>query len=57
MRSKLAARNIREFAERQLPQEWNLEPVPGLKTGQVCGRSIRWDAMCRAGDIRCPRRC
>jgi histidinol dehydrogenase len=31
---KLAARNITEFAKRQLPQEWDIEPVPGVKTGQ-----------------------
>lgn len=31
---KLAARNIAEFAKRQLPAEWDLEPVPGLRTGQ-----------------------
>lgn len=31
---KLAARNITEFAKRQLPQEWDMEPVPGVKTGQ-----------------------
>jgi histidinol dehydrogenase len=31
---KLAARNIMDFAKRQLPQEWDTEPVPGLKTGQ-----------------------
>jgi histidinol dehydrogenase len=31
---KLAARNILEFAKRQLPQEWDAEPVPGVKTGQ-----------------------
>jgi histidinol dehydrogenase len=31
---KLAARNIAEFAKRQLPQEWDLEPAPGVKTGQ-----------------------
>jgi histidinol dehydrogenase len=31
---KLAARNIMEFAQRQLPQEWDAEPVPGVKTGQ-----------------------
>ena len=31
---KLAARNIMEFAKRQLPQEWNTEPVPGVKAGQ-----------------------
>ncbi|HEY3987766.1 MAG TPA: histidinol dehydrogenase [Acidobacteriaceae bacterium] len=31
---KLAARNIAEFAKRQLPQEWDSEPVPGVKTGQ-----------------------
>jgi histidinol dehydrogenase len=31
---KLAARNIAEFAKRQLPQEWDSEPVPGVRTGQ-----------------------
>jgi histidinol dehydrogenase len=31
---KLAARNITEFAKRQLPQAWDTEPVPGVKTGQ-----------------------
>ena len=31
---KLAARNIAEFAKRQLPHEWDTEPVPGVKTGQ-----------------------
>jgi histidinol dehydrogenase len=31
---KLAARNITEFAKRQLPQEFDTEPVPGVKTGQ-----------------------
>ena len=31
---KLAARNIMEFANRQLPQEWDAEPVPGVTTGQ-----------------------
>jgi histidinol dehydrogenase len=31
---KLAARNITEFAKRQLPQEWEMEPVPGVTTGQ-----------------------
>jgi histidinol dehydrogenase len=31
---KLAARNIAEFAKRQLPEEWDTEPVPGVKTGQ-----------------------
>ena len=30
-----AAKNIRAFAERQLPQEWSFSPVPGLETGQV----------------------
>ena len=30
-----AARQIRAFAERQLPQSWSFEPVPGLVTGQV----------------------
>jgi histidinol dehydrogenase len=31
---KLAARNIAEFAKRQLPEEWDMEPVPGVQTGQ-----------------------
>lgn len=31
---KLAARNITEFARRQMPQEWDTEPAPGVKTGQ-----------------------
>ncbi len=31
---KLAARNIMEFAKKQLPQEWDTEPIPGVKTGQ-----------------------
>lgn len=31
---KLAARNIAEFAKRQMPVEWDLEPTSGLKTGQ-----------------------
>jgi histidinol dehydrogenase len=31
---KLAARNIAEFAKRQLPAEWDMEPVPGVRTGQ-----------------------
>lgn len=31
---KLAARNIAEFAKRQLPHEWDTEPVSGVKTGQ-----------------------
>jgi histidinol dehydrogenase len=31
---KLAARNIMEFAKRQLPKDWDTEPVPGVKTGQ-----------------------
>lgn len=31
---KLAARNISEFAKRQMPQEWDSEPTPGVKTGQ-----------------------
>ena len=32
---RIAATNIRQFAERQLPQEWSYSPVPGLLTGQV----------------------
>jgi histidinol dehydrogenase len=32
---KTAAGNIRAFAKRQLPKEWNSSPVPGLSTGQV----------------------
>lgn len=31
---KLAARNIAEFARRQMPQQWDYEPVPGVRTGQ-----------------------
>jgi histidinol dehydrogenase len=31
---RLAARNITEFAKRQLPEEWDIEPTPGVKTGQ-----------------------
>jgi histidinol dehydrogenase len=31
---KTAAKNIRAFAERQLPREWDLRPAPGVITGQ-----------------------
>lgn len=31
---KLAARNIAEFAKRQLPAEWDSEPAPGVRTSQ-----------------------
>jgi len=31
---KTAAKNIRSFAERQRPKEWDFAPVPGVKTGQ-----------------------
>jgi histidinol dehydrogenase len=31
---QLAARNIMEFAKRQVPENWDLESTPGLKTGQ-----------------------
>jgi histidinol dehydrogenase len=31
---KLAARNITEFARRQMPSEWDIGPAPGVKTGQ-----------------------
>jgi histidinol dehydrogenase len=31
---KLAARNIAEFAKRQLPAEWDSEPALGVRTGQ-----------------------
>ncbi len=37
---KLAANNIRQFAQRQLPSGWSFSPVPGLATGQVV-RPIR----------------
>ncbi len=30
-----AAGQIRSFAERQLPQSWAFEPIPGLVTGQI----------------------
>jgi histidinol dehydrogenase len=29
-----AARNIRRFAQRQMPKDWSFEPVAGLKVGQ-----------------------
>src|SRR3984885_9067555 len=29
-----AAKNIRRFAQRQMPKDWSFEPVPGLKVGQ-----------------------
>src|SRR5450432_748803 len=32
---KLAAGNIRKFAQRQLPREWNYSPAEGLVTGQL----------------------
>jgi histidinol dehydrogenase len=31
---KTAAENIRRFAERQRPKDWDFSPVPGVKTGQ-----------------------
>ncbi len=31
---KLAARNIAEFARRQMPEDWDIEPTPGVVTGQ-----------------------
>ncbi len=31
---KTAAKNIRAFAERQRPGDWDLTPAPGVKTGQ-----------------------
>jgi histidinol dehydrogenase len=31
---RTAARNIRRFAERQRPKEWDFAPDPGVKTGQ-----------------------
>lgn len=31
---KLATRNIAKFAERQMPRNWDVSPVAGLKTGQ-----------------------
>ena len=31
---KTAAKNIRSFAERRRPKEWDFAPVPGVKTGQ-----------------------
>ena len=30
-----AAKNIREFARRQMPQEWSFSPCAGLTTGQI----------------------
>ncbi len=32
---RTAARQIRDFAERQLPRDWSGEPVAGLTTGQL----------------------
>jgi histidinol dehydrogenase len=31
---KIAAKNIRSFAQRQLPKEWDVAPAAGVKTGQ-----------------------
>lgn len=31
---KLAARNIAKFAKRQMPHEWDISPIAGLKVGQ-----------------------
>jgi histidinol dehydrogenase len=31
---KIAAKNIRAFAERQKPREWDMRPAPGVITGQ-----------------------
>jgi histidinol dehydrogenase len=31
---KTAAKNIRRFAERQRPKDWDFSPVPGVTTGQ-----------------------
>ena len=31
---RTAARNIRSFAERQRPKDWDFAPAPGVKTGQ-----------------------
>ena len=30
----VAAQNIRDFAQRQLPAEWDMEPAAGVRTGQ-----------------------
>jgi histidinol dehydrogenase len=32
---KTAKRNIRSFAKRQLPRDWNYSPISGLSTGQL----------------------
>jgi len=32
---KVAEGNIRGFAQRQLPQDWDFSPLPGLSTGQL----------------------
>jgi histidinol dehydrogenase len=37
---KRASRNIRQFAERQLPANWSYSPMPGLSAGQMI-RPIR----------------
>ncbi len=32
---QMAQKNIRHFAERQMPKEWRSAPVPGVSTGQI----------------------
>ena len=54
---RTAQTNIRAFAEKQRPGEWSFEPAPGVVTGRLCGRWSLSAAMCRAGAIRCRRRC
>lgn len=33
--TQLAQKNIRDFAERQMPEEWRSAPAPGVTTGQI----------------------
>ena len=53
---RLAARNIRQFCEWQKPKSW-MRSRGGISVGKLCGLSMPWVAMCRAGAIRWFRRC
>jgi len=43
----VARGNILAFAEAQLPQEWTISPVAGVKTDRLFDRWGAWVAMCR----------
>lgn len=53
----VARGNILAFAEAQLPREWTISPVTGVKQGRLFDRSAVWVAMCQGGVIRSLRRC